>query len=555
MGRKPSVIVKPVHIVRPLNGEIWVDGHKYKVTILRGGGVENASYHYDFTKHPLRRLINAYLLDDAEDVTSGTIHQRCDCLRVLKEFMDSYGYRDLSASSMRKFMDWLKMVRTSKGKLRFTETVVATLVNSTVRLYEVGLCQARPGWSQRDLDLIVKMANKSERGLRQRRTQQAIENAMSVGTFTALAKVVSLEKEECRKVLQERKAGKRASLYNLGLNHAGIMDPNPFVVFSLEAGLRYGLRSQELNTLGPEDVRIDPITKHHCLYVHAPDKDDDFIPVEEDFLETLNLCLEWSREAREIIGDAGKGLYEHALLVYLPANNSGTKLLVPLNTYNLNRTHLRFFYKKWFKRAIKDNQEKERPLLHAEDDETKPLNVSFRKIRKAFAARFIEREPNRVVAQRVLRHRSFETTREHYTHRKTLEHAKKVQLALGGEAQLLVMSLKTPIKPSVSRRTFQKAKEAGALTPHGICGPALEGFSCQVASDCLVCPHLVVIVSRKQRFEVDKEAYLKKADRLMSEGDHRGAENALSRAKLCQAHILRIEDMKGGISPSECFRA
>ena len=139
----------------------------------------------------------------------------------------------------------------------------------------------------------------------QRTSQRAVETALSVETFTALVKAVSLEMDECEKVLRERDAGKRASLYNLGIKYTGLIDPNPFVAFSLEAGLRYGLRSQELNSLRPEDFRIDESGGHHYLYVHAPDKEDDFTPIDEDFLRSLDVCREWSREAREIVGASG----------------------------------------------------------------------------------------------------------------------------------------------------------------------------------------------------------------------------------------------------------
>jgi len=544
MRGNPRVIVKPVRVIHPLNGEIWVDGYKYKVTIHHGSNIGDSNCHYDFDRHPFRDLCEAFLLEDVDDVTARTVGSRCQFFQVLFEFVDSFNVRDLNPAIILKFIGWLKAVKNPQGKSRFTEWGIAAHIGCLARLYDAGLGLARPGWSQRDFDLILKAVNKERRGIRERSNRQSIENAMSSETFFDLTKAMALEREECMQVLQERKAGKRVSLFNLSLSQAKIIDPNPFVVFSLEAGLRYGLRSQELNALRCEDVRIDPDKGHHCLYVHAPDKADDFIPIEADFLETFNLCLEWSKEAREIAGDAGKGLYEDGLLVYLPAKKPATKPLIPLSTHSLNSTHLPYFYKKWFRRTVKDGQGNMRPMLHAEEDETKPLKVNFMKMRNAFAARFIEREPNCAVAQRVMRHRSFETTRQFYTHRTTLDHAKKVQLALGAEAQLLVLNLKNPIETGINDETVRRAKEAGAMTPHGVCGPALAGASCEVASDCLVCPHLVVIASRKPRLEADREEYLRKADMLIADGDHRGAENVLSRAKLCQAHILRIDTLR-----------
>jgi hypothetical protein len=52
-----------------------------------------------------------------------------------------------------------------------------------------------------------------------------------------------------------------------------------------------------------------------------------------------------------------------------------------------------------------------------------------------------------------------------------------------------------------------------------------------------------VIASRKPRFEADRDTYVETSKRLEAEGDFRGAENALSRAKLCEAHLIRIENL------------
>jgi hypothetical protein len=138
------------------------------------------------------------------------------------------------------------------------------------------------------------------------------------------------------------------------------------------------------------------------------------------------------------------------------------------------------------------------------------------------------------------------TSERFYLNSSKLDHAKKVYYALKPEAQILAMGLKNPVAAGIAAETLERAKSAGALLPHGVCGVAMSGDDCVRASGCLECPHLIVIASRKPRFEADRDEYLKKADVLHAKGDIRGAENALSQAKLCQAHIARIDYTFGG---------
>jgi hypothetical protein len=163
-------------------------------------------------------------------------------------------------------------------------------------------------------------------------------------------------------------------------------------------------------------------------------------------------------------------------------------------------------------------------------------------MRNAFAVQFAERERSRTITRDVMRHGSVSTTERFYLHQTRLDHAKKVYRALKPEAQMLVMGLNNAVEAGVSNNTLLRAQESGADLPHGICGSVIDGGTCVRSSGCLDCPHLVVITSRRPRFEADRDAYLKISEDLQHRGDLRGAENALSSAKLCQAYIIKIDD-------------
>lgn len=339
-------------------------------------------------------------------------------------------------------------------------------------------------------------------------------------------------------MLRQRNAGERQSLYN-GVRTMANVDPNPYVVFAISCGLLHGVRSPEFSSIRRTDLRVESESGKHELYVHASNKPDGYIPVDDLFVELWSLCEEWDNEARVHARDEGIADGEAGFL-YLGCYPQRRKAL-PVNTIYLNRLFLPYFYQKWFKHEVAG-----RPLLHAENDPTRPLWCPFSKYRNAFAVHFAGRERNRHVTKEVLRHKDVSTSERFYLNHTKLDHAKKVYHALKPEAHILAMGLKNPVEAGISTATLERAESASALLPHGICGVAIKGDGCVRASGCLECPHLVVIASRRPRFAADRDQYLKKADTLQAGGDVRGAENALSQAKLCQAHITRIDDMFGG---------
>ncbi|MDQ3802806.1 MAG: hypothetical protein M3416_03000 [Acidobacteriota bacterium] len=531
----------PREVRQALNGEIARQGYRYEISFPRSNGNRRVRYDYDFSDHPLRDLYRLFILGDAEELAGGSINQRCRALKTLDEFMSGTATRDLNPETFIAFVHWLSEARKKDGGRRFAETSLSTLIHNTKAFYLSGLHQGRPGWSQRDLDAITTAANRALWGVKGRIAQQSIDKALSLETFSDLAKAVALEFGQCKQVWEARQRGERSSLYNLDARMMQRIDPNPFVVLSLLGAMRHGFRATELNSLTPSDIRVDEVNGQHDLYVHAPDKTDGYVPVDDSFLLSWRFCEAWSAEAREMVGRPGEEVFQDALFVYLPTNSYNTHPLMRFDTYLLNRSHLPYFFKKWFAYTVTDDGGSERPLLHADGDPTRPLKIDYRKIRNAFAVRFAERERNRVTTSRVLRHKNVHTSEKFYLHQTRLDHARKVQIALKVEARFLAMGLKNAVAAGVTPETLQRARDAGALTPHGICGTALDGQSCVRASDCLDCPHLMVLDGAATRFLEDRDRQLAMAEELETEGDLRGAENARSRAKLCEAHLLRLQ--------------
>jgi hypothetical protein len=351
------------------------------------------------------------------------------------------------------------------------------------------------------------IARKALYGARERLFQDSIDQTLSLETFSDLARAVALEFEQCRQVWEARCRGGRGSLYNLDTRLMKMIDPNPFVVFALLGAMKHGLRAAEVNSLSPQDLRVDEVHGMHELFVHAPNKANDYVPVDETFLLSWRFCESWSEEAHVMANGGGEEVVRDPCWVY-PIARGTSYLLVRFNTYSFADSQLPYFLRKWFNHKIPNGQSKGRPLLHAQGDPTRPLKLSYSKLRNAFAVRFAERDRNRATASRVMRHRSAHTTQKYYMHQDRLDHAKKVQIALKVEAQFMALGLKNPVAAGVSEETLRRAREAGAMTPHGICGAAMEGKSCTRASDCLQCPHHTVLDTKKSQFLSDRDAYL-----------------------------------------------
>lgn len=542
MSESPSTFA-PEESRVTASGKVARCRHTYRFSFPRESGKTIAQYTYDFSAHPFKHLLRKFFFISSEEANAGTLNCKGRAVKILGEFMAESGEHDLSPEVFKRFIDWAIDAKGKGDKPRFSEISLVAYVNNVRLLYKSGIEQRHKSWDLRGLDLITELIVKKFRGRSLRSIHKSIATAMSLVCFQDLVKAVSIEFEECRRVLRERNAGHRESLYNLEFHNLRMIDPNPFVVFALLAGIRLGLRSSEFNAISSGDIVVDMETGHHELYVHAPDKADDYIPIDDIILESIRFCEEWGREARESATEEEQKQFENIFLVYRATNSGYRTSIFPMTTHRLNTTHLPYFYNKYFNYRFKNETGEERPLLHADRDTSRPLQISYRKIRNAFAIRFVEQVPNRSAAQRAMRHKSSRTTGEFYLHQTKLDHAKKVHAALKSEAQLLTLSLKNGLEVGISEETIRKAKDAGAITPQGICGRAMNGIGCERASDCLECPFLVVIASRRPRFVADRDEYLQKAEESALQGDHRIAENFLKRAALCEAQIIRIDDL------------
>jgi hypothetical protein len=544
-GRKPRFDFTPTETHSVNNGTVGVNGQMYVVTFPRASGKITVNYRYDFTEHPFRKLIPHFLLGDAPERGAGLINGQCHVLKLLEEFFSERSHTRFNPESFKSFIQWLYASKKPDGGRRFRESTIPAVVNLARSFYLSGLDQKYPGWSQLELDLITEIIHKVLHGAGWRNTQESVDLALSGETFMSLVRAVKLEFERCREVFEAHSSGERASLHNLSIHYVHglrVIDPNPYVVFALLFGICYGGRSSELNALTLSDVRIDPLDGRHEIHLHAPDKQDGYLPANDVFLHAFELSRRWSAEARRLCGPKGAETHPEALLVCLSTSTySGRDVpLIPFSTYHLNEPFMRYFYRKWFTHNVVDEQGVERPLLHAEGDPTKPLWCSFRKIRNAFGSCFSQQEAARDVISKVMRHNDPKMTEMHYLQLTRLEHAKRVQSALQPKSRLLARSLKNPTAAGISEETLRKARECEVLKPSAsdthLPKTRRDRTARQDPED-----RKPDNDSGRTQLNAKKEKYLTLSRELEAEGDLRGAENARRRAEICLTSIARMK--------------
>jgi integrase len=89
-----------------------------------------------------------------------------------------------------------------------------------------------------------------------------------------------------------------------------------------------GIRSSEINALTVDDLQVDKIYGKHRLHVHAPNKNPDMIPIEQDTLLLLQALIEEGAAARSALGTN---------LLFTSVQGEPRVLTTPLLNYAMRR--------------------------------------------------------------------------------------------------------------------------------------------------------------------------------------------------------------------------
>jgi integrase len=270
-----------------------------------------------------------------------------------------------------------------------------------------------------------------------------------------------------------------------------------------------GIRSSEINTLTVDDVQIDEVYGKHRLHVHAPNKNPDMVPIEQDTLLLLQAMIDEGSAARSVLGTN---------LLFTSVQGKPRVLNTPLLNYDLRR------------------------MIRQQNRISLPHDLKLPDGRTTLGTHLTYTIHNRERVRCIMRHKYSSTTEAFYKAQQKLVVAGDMAKALRAEALRLTIACQRPIIDIAERSDQEdilRRNPDNAKLEWGSCGKdiQLQG-ACRSAKHCFECPLLVPWVSKRHNYVAERDEYL----RLAEVADNlRDRENRLYHANLAQAHIILID--------------
>lgn len=508
---------------------------------------------------------------------------RARCLLRLGQFLEERRRKRLTQQAHAEFLMWLREQPGIRGKRAGAMHVGDGLLSESTRrqtaqniaqFYAFALGRGSE-WEQATYEAIRARSRSEFMGRKSRQQHRKAATALDASELRGLLRACRMEMEECERVLAAHTPGDRllgvAYRSVLGVKgHAGGIDPNPYVAFTVLAALEIGLRAAEMNVLDRGDLERAP--RH--IYAHAPNKEPRYLPVTPEVERALRLVLAWSDELRPYAPDAD------ALMLYCksdprvavnrdkhPETKTPGKAKVPrrLNSQLLNLHWLPRFYAKYFGRTEVVGGEAH-PVLAASRRRTggqwQPFYVGYAAFRAAGLTAFARIERNKEVVRRHAGHTSLDVTAEYYLVAEEEERQEETARFLLPWAERLRMRMESRVAGAPTDAEREGLGARGALVPiltptgaeigghchEAVADPDASALAagarpgCVRATDCRMCANFRIHVDRREVFVRSRDGALARAEHLVQIGNLRQAENLRSSAALDEAVIGRIDE-------------
>jgi hypothetical protein len=491
-----------------------------------------ADFRYDFQHHAFAQPAVDHASKQAPTLRVGSVVVLLSHISVFQKFVLARDITEVNAESFLSFLHHLheqvsanKSSVGGKSNLTFSEHRAVNTARTVLRVFKEGIDKV-PGWSDVEFRRMRKALRRVFRGSYLRIKRRSIKRATPLATFTQLADAAVRELREAEQWL--RQPGVIAGRHPRRRN-----DPYLLLTVALIGVLRYGIRAEEFNEINRADLERSP-NGHHVLHLHAPNKEHRVVPVDDAFLHIIDLASTWMEPARKL----DPATTDDALFVVRYASRVTSRY----TTGNI-KSQLPGFYAKWHRTRITSEDGSQRPVLHAPGNPEVPFYASYRALRRAYSVHKAKRlKGNIAVLQELLGHERIKTTLEHYTLLHEDDYADEVAYAMGPEAKLLAAGLKHRVLLGIDEDpSARAAAEDGRETPVGLC----TTDRCTRSGSCLGCSFAVVLTSRRDNVLTTRNDALERAQRYVTHGDPRSAENLLRRAALAQATLDEIDRVTG----------
>ncbi len=390
------------------------------------------------------------------------------------------------------YLEWLKEQNCSHGRRTLSYHYRRQMIDSLIEAAKQGSMLGLSGVSSATVDRLQIARRNAFKESREVIREHIEQRALTGEQYTELYTMMS---EEWQRYLDSKNTS------TIKVNLPGLV--------ACWLAFNDGVRSSEINTLSVDDILLDDMYSKHRLRAHAPNKNPDMVPIDEDTLPLLQAMIDEGAAARIALGTN---------LLFTSVQGEPRVLTTPLLNYAVRR------------------------MIRQQECTSLPPDLKLPDGRTTLGTHLTYTIHNRERVRRIMRHKYAETTEMFYKAQQKLVVAGNIAKALRAEALRLTMACQRPVF-TIAERPEQVdilgRNPDNAELEWGSCGRdiQLQG-TCRSAKHCFECPLLVPWVSKRHNYVAERDKYLRLAGATENIRDR---ENRLYHANLAEAHIILID--------------
>jgi hypothetical protein len=390
------------------------------------------------------------------------------------------------------YVEWLKEQDCSHGQHKLSHGYCRMMITSLIDAAQLCSLLGLSGVSSITVDRLRTVRRNALKGVREAARKTIEQRALTGEQYTELYTMMS---EEWQHYLDSK--------------NTDVIKANLPGLVACWLAFNDGVRSPEINALTVDDLQVDEIYGKHRLHMHAPNKNPDMIPIEQDTLLLLQAMIDEGAAARSALGTN---------LLFTSVQGEPRVLTTPILNDLLRR------------------------MIRQQGSTSLPRDLKLPDGRTTLGTHLTYTIHNRERVRRIMRHKYADTTETFYKAQQKLIVAGEIAKALRAEALRLTIACQRPVI-TIDERPDQvdilRQNPDNAELEYGSCGLdiQLQG-TCRSAKHCFECPLLVPWVSKRHNYVAERDEYLRLAE---SADNLRDRENRLYHANLAQAHIILID--------------
>jgi integrase len=262
------------------------------------------------------------------------------------------------------YVEWLKEQDCCHRRRKLSLYYRRVLITSQIEAARLGNLLGLSGVSSITVDRLRNVRRNTLKG-----TNEAARETIELRALTGeqYSELYTMMSEEWQRYLDSK--------------NTAVIKANLPVLVACWLAFNDGIRSSEINTLTVDDVQIDEVYGKHRLHVHAPNKNPDMVPIEQDTLLLLQAMIDEGSPARSALGTN---------LLFTSVQGEPRVLTTPRLNYSIRR------------------------MIRQQDCASLPRNLKLPDGRTTLGTHLTYTIHNRERVRRIMRHKYSSTTETFY---------------------------------------------------------------------------------------------------------------------------------------------